>query len=197
MTQDPQKQKAPVGENKRLLGKLAIITVLMFGFGYALVPLYKAICEVTGINFLTKVDADAAEFAKNTQVDASRTIKVVFDANINGGWRFRPVQNSMDVHPGELVTIVYEVANQLDKPMVGQAIPSYMPLVAGQHFKKLECFCFTQQDLGSRETRQFPVVFVIDPKLPADVHTITLSYTFFDIAGRAAAAAPATVAEGA
>ncbi|WP_299453160.1 cytochrome c oxidase assembly protein [uncultured Pigmentiphaga sp.] len=178
-------------DNRRMLAKLAVIIVLMFGFGYALVPLYRAICEVTGINVLTKVDEDAARFARNTQVDTSRTIKIVFDANIQGPWRFRPVQSSMEVHPGELATIVYEIANQQDREMAGQAIPSYAPMQAAQYFKKLECFCFSQQDLKARETREFPVVFVVDPKLPKDVHTITLSYTFFEVGGRSAGVRPA------
>ncbi|MBX6317643.1 cytochrome c oxidase assembly protein [Pigmentiphaga sp.] len=178
-------------DNRRMLAKLAVIIVLMFGFGYAMVPLYRAICEVTGINVLTKVDEDAARFARNTQVDTSRTIKIVFDANIQGPWRFRPVQSSMEVHPGELATIVYEIANQQDREMAGQAIPSYAPMQAAQYFKKLECFCFSQQDLKARETREFPVVFVVDPKLPKDVHTITLSYTFFEVGGRSAGVRPA------
>ena len=178
-------------DNRRMLAKLAVIIVLMFGFGYALVPLYRAICEVTGINVLTKVDEDAARFARNTQVATSRTIKIVFDANIQGPWRFRPVQSSMEVHPGELATIVYEIANQQDREMAGQAIPSYAPMQAAQYFKKLECFCFSQQDLKARETREFPVVFVVDPKLPKDVHTITLSYTFFEVGGRSAGVRPA------
>lgn len=188
---DPRQPAKPASDNRRMLGKLAVIIAMMFGFGYALVPMYRAICEVTGINVLTKVDADAAAFARNTQVDTSRTVKIVFDANIHGPWRFRPVQSSMDVNPGELATIVYEIANQQDREMAGQAIPSYAPMVAGQYFKKLECFCFSQQDLKARETRQFPVVFVVDPKLPKDVHTITLSYTFFEISGRSAEARPA------
>ncbi|GAA4324831.1 cytochrome c oxidase assembly protein [Pigmentiphaga soli] len=186
------------GENRRMLGKLAVIIVLMFGFGYALVPMYRAICEVTGINVLTKTDDGAAEFARNTQVDASRTVKVVFDANARGPWHFRPVQSSMEVHPGELATITYEIANQQDREMIAQAIPSYAPMEAGPHFKKLECFCFSQQDLKAHEARQFPVVFVIDPKLPKSIHTITLSYTFFEVGSPAAvsAASPAAGKEG-
>jgi cytochrome c oxidase assembly protein subunit 11 len=197
MTTSQEKTPGPASDNRRMLGKLAVVILLMFGFGYALVPMYKAICEITGINFLTKIDDDAAEFAKNTQVDASRTIKIVFDANIHGPWRFRPVQTSMEVNPGELATITYEIANQQDREMVGQAIPSYAPMAAGQYFKKIECFCFTQQDLKARETRQFPVVFVVDPKLPKEVTTITLSYTFFEVAGRTAAGKDAAAGAGA
>jgi cytochrome c oxidase assembly protein subunit 11 len=172
--------------NTRTLKKLAVVTVMMFGFGYALIPLYDVFCEITGINFLTQADSEAQAFAKNTQVDASRSVKVVFDANTKGPWRFHPATSSMSVHPGELATVVYEIANQQDKQMVGQAIPSYMPMVAGQHFKKIECFCFAQQDLKPHEARSFPVVFVVDPKLPKDVTEITLSYTFFEIPGRVA-----------
>lgn len=174
--------------NLRMMKKLFFITLMMFGFGYALVPIYEKICEVTGVNLLTRKDAEAKEFARNTQVDTSRTITVEFDANSHGPWRFRPVQASMKVHPGELATITYEIANQEKRQMVGQAIPSYAPMKAGAHFKKLECFCFSEQDLRANEVRSFPVVFVIDPDLPKDVHTITLSYTFFEIAGRQASA---------
>lgn len=170
--------------NFRMLRKLLVITLFMFGFGYALVPLYEKICEVTGINFLTPKDASAREFAANTQVDTSRTITVEFVSNVNGPWRFRPVTNAMQVHPGELVTVTYEIANQENRTMSGQAIPSYAPMQAAAHFKKLECFCFSQQDLAANETREFPVVFVVDPRLPSDVNTITLSYTFFEIRGR-------------
>lgn len=176
--------------NFAMLGKLVVVTVVMFGFGYALVPLYKKICEVTGVNDLTQVDPGAAAFAKSTQVDLSRTVTVEFDGNARGPWRFKPVASSMQVHPGELATIVYEIANQQNRTMQAQAIPSYAPMQATQYFRKLECFCFKQQALGPHEAKQFPVVFVIDPKLPKNVHTITLSYTFFEV-GAANAATPA------
>ena len=182
--------------NLAMLGKLVVVTVVMFGFGYALVPLYKKICEVTGINDLTQVDAGAAAFAKSTQVDRSRTVTVEFDSNARGPWRFKPVANSMQVHPGELATIVYEIANQQNRTMQAQAIPSYAPMQAMQYFRKLECFCFKQQALGPHEARQFPVVFVIDPKLPKNVHTITLSYTFFEV-GATNVAIPAAAPAGA
>ena len=174
--------------NTRMLKKLAVVTVMMFGFGYALIPLYDVFCEITGINFLTQADGNKEDFARNTQVDSSRSVKVVFDANTKGTWRFHPTMSSVNVHPGELTKVVYEIANQQDKQMVGQAIPSYVPMVAAQHFKKLECFCFAQQDLKPNEARSFPVVFVVDPKLPKDVTEITLSYTFFEIPGRVAGA---------
>jgi cytochrome c oxidase assembly protein subunit 11 len=167
--------------NLQTLGKLALLAALMFGFGFAMVPIYKKICEVTGINFLTKEDRSAAEFARNTQVDRTRTVTVEFDSNHQGPWRFRPERASVDVHPGELVTVEYELVNTQPRAMAGQAIPSYAPQVAMQHFRKLECFCFKQQALEANETRRFPVVFVLDPKLPPDVRTVTLSYTFFEV----------------
>ncbi|HVL55587.1 MAG TPA: cytochrome c oxidase assembly protein [Burkholderiaceae bacterium] len=179
--------------NLQVLGKLLVLTVVMFGFGFALVPLYRAICELTGINVATQRDAGAAEFARNTQVDASRTIVVEFDANHQGAWLFRPERPSVTVHPGELVTVQYELVNTQPRAMAGQAIPSYAPLQSTAFFRKLECFCFQQQTLAPNETRRFPVVFVIDPKLPREVATITLSYTFFEVAGATAAGAAAPV----
>lgn len=167
--------------NLQTLGKLALLAVLMFGFGFAMVPIYKKICEVTGVNFLTREDRGAAEFARNTQVDRSRVVTVEFDSNHHGPWRFRPERASVDVHPGELVTVEYELVNTQPRPTTGQAIPSYAPQVAMQHFRKLECFCFRQQALEANETKRFPVVFVLDPKLPPDVRTVTLSYTFFEL----------------
>lgn len=167
--------------NRETLKKLLVVVVLMGGFGYALVPFYKTICEITGINQIVKAD----ERPKNTQVDTSRKVTIEFDANANHlPWRFRPLSSSLEVHPGELVQVMYEVSNARDHAMTGQAIPSYAPKAAAQHFKKLECFCFKQQTLGPHESKQFPVVFVIDPELSKDVTTITLSYTFFEIAGK-------------
>ncbi len=169
--------------NRQMMGKLAVISVCMFGFGYAMVPIYKAICEATGVNSLFNKDKGNAEFAKNTQVDLSRKVVVDFDANSRGSWLFRPEKASMTVHPGELITINYDLISTVDRGTIGQAIPSYAPQHSAQYFRKLECFCFKQQALGAQQVRRFPVVFVIDPKLPKDVTTITLSYTFFEIAG--------------
>jgi cytochrome c oxidase assembly protein subunit 11 len=168
--------------NRQMLGKLLVMAALMFGFGYALVPMYKKICEITGINVITPEDKTAAAPA-NTQVDKSRSVTVEFDANSQGPWRFRPVVNSVTVHPGEMTQVVYEVVNTQPRVIAGQAIPSYAPQQAGQFLKKVECFCFRQQTLAANEARQMPVVFYIDPALPKDVKTITLSYTFFEVAG--------------
>lgn len=174
-------------ENRLMVGKLSLIVALMFGFGYALVPLYNAICTALGINVLSlseRQHAVKASDLKNTQVDYSRKITVEFDANARGPWDFKPAVNYMEVHPGELATVMYEFRNVQPKVMSAQAIPSYAPKQATAHFNKLECFCFNEYTLAPGETKQWPVVFVIDPKLPKDVKTITLSYTFFEVAGK-------------
>ena len=155
----------------------------LFGFGYALVPVYKKICEITGVNLLTQQTFVSEADVKNTQVDTTRTITIEFDGNAQGPWRFRPTVSSMQVHPGEMAQVVYEVVNTQARSVDAQAIPSYAPQQAAAHFMKMECFCFTQQTLGPNEAKQMPVVFYIDPALPKDVRTITLSYTFFEVGG--------------
>lgn len=170
--------------NSRTLSKLIVVTLGMFGFGFALVPFYYKICEVTGIN------AGAEQsLAKNTQVDPSRWVTLEFDANTNEAlpWRFKPEVRSMKVHPGQLVQVDYEVTNTSDAPIVGQAVPSYGPARAAAFFKKIECFCFTPQTLAAGETRRMPVLFVLDPSMDTDVHTVTLSYTFFNTDAKAQA----------
>jgi cytochrome c oxidase assembly protein subunit 11 len=179
-------------DNLRMVGKLLVVAALMFGFGYALVPIYRAICEALGINVLSVAERvsqrDAGLVGKtgkvNTQVDRSRTITVEFDANVRGPWDFKPAVRSMEVHPGELMTVMYEFQNIQNRTMAAQAIPSYAPKQAGAHFNKLECFCFSEYTLAPGEKKQWPVAFVIDPKLPRDVRTITLSYTFFEVGGK-------------
>ncbi|HZV64454.1 MAG TPA: cytochrome c oxidase assembly protein [Telluria sp.] len=180
-------QSGRIRLNRKMLGKLVVVAVAMFGFGYAMVPVYKQMCELLGINVLTQADG-TVKLDANTQVDKTRTITVEFDANSQGPWRFRPTQRSIQVHPGELATILYEVVNTQPRTVQAQAIPSYAPQSATPHFKKIECFCFKQQTLGPNEARQMPVVFFIDPALPREVKTITLSYTFFEIAGTSTAA---------
>jgi len=180
--QDPKLSDTSKKLNATMLGKLIVIAIVMFGFGYALVPIYKEICEVTGINILTPKDISAKELS-NSQIDRNREITIEFDANTQGPWRFRPTVASMKVHPGEMSQIVYEVVNKQSYKMDAQAIPSYAPQQASAFFKKIECFCFKQQTLGPNEARQMPVVFYIDPALPEDVKTITLSYTFFEVGG--------------
>ena len=173
--------------NRTTLRKLLVVSVLMFGFGWALIPLYRKICEITGINVLTSRNVDVEDAARNTQVDRTRTVIVEFDANKQGAWRFKPHQNFIEAYPGQLVRVTYDLVNLGNRSTAGQAIPSYAPMHAAQYIQKLECFCFQQQVLAAGETRQFPVLFFIDPKLPADVKIITLSYTFFEVAGAVAA----------
>ncbi len=174
------------GENRALLVRLAVGAVAMFGFGFALVPFYQKICQVAGINDLGRRDSDGAV---NTQVDASRTVTIEFDTNLHDlPWQFRPLERSVKVHPGELTQVAFEVVNTRDRPVAGQAIPSYGPKIAGAHFRKLECFCFSRQTLAAGERRVMPLVFVVDAGLPQDVNTITLSYTFFEVAGTQAGA---------
>jgi cytochrome c oxidase assembly protein subunit 11 len=166
-------------ENRSLVIKLAVIVVAMFGFGFLLVPFYEKICDVTGIRNIAAADAPS-----NTQVDTTRTVQLELDANARGlPWTFRPLEPIVQVHPGEVRQVVYEVVNNTDHAVTGQAIPSYGPQHAAQYFRKLECFCFAQQTLAPGERRQMPVVFVIDPSVPKDLPAITLSYTFFVVEG--------------
>ena len=178
-----------------MLRKLAVVALAMFAFGYALVPIYKAICEMTGINILALGEKELpgsgnARLSKadNSQVDTSRTITVEFDANARGPWQFKPMQSSVQVHPGQLMSVMYEFQNVQDRSMSAQAIPSYAPSEASAHFNKMECFCFNQYTLAPGEKKQWPVVFVIDPKLSKSVNTITLSYTFFEVGSKTPAA---------
>jgi cytochrome c oxidase assembly protein subunit 11 len=184
-------------ENVHMLRKLAVVTVVMFAFGYALVPVYKSICEMTGLNVLALgeqvLSGKKVAVPANTQVDTSRTITVEFDANSRGPWDFKPAQRSLQVHPGEMTTVMYEFQNIQNRRMSAQAIPSYAPQQAAAHFNKLECFCFNQYTLEPGEKKSWPVVFVIDPKLSKDVTTITLSYTFFEVGGKTPAAPVASV----
>lgn len=171
--------------NKIMLRKLAVVAVMMFGFGFALVPIYEKICQVTGINQLVRKDEPTS-----TQIDTSRTVTIQFDSNVRSdiAWELRPLQRQVKAHPGELVHVVYELKNPTDVTAEGQAIPSYGPQVAGQYVKKLDCFCFSKQPIPAGETRRLPVVFVLDPSLPRDVSVITMSYTMFEVGGTRRAA---------
>jgi cytochrome c oxidase assembly protein subunit 11 len=165
--------------NRTLLVKLGVIVVGMFGFGYALVPFYDKICEAAGLRNIAQADV-----AINTQVDGKRDVRIEFDSNVRDlAWNFKAVEPIVSVHPGEVRQVEFEVSNPSDRALTGQAIPSYGPAYAAQYFKKMECFCFAQQTLAAGETRRMPVVFVVDPNAPADLATITLSYTFFPIEG--------------
>ena len=189
---------SPRFQNSTMLRKLAVVVLAMFGFGYALVPIYNAICQMTGVNILAlaelAVPGEKAKIPANTQVDTSRTITVEFDANSRGPWQFKPAQSSLQVHPGEVMTVMYEFQNTQNRRMAAQAIPSYAPQQAAAHFNKLECFCFNQYTLEAGEKKSWPVAFVIDPKLSKDVTTITLSYTFFEVGGKVPPAPVAALA---
>ena len=192
------KSSRRAADNRRMVAKLAVIAMAMFGFGYALVPIYKHICEALGINVLSLAERQVAGAAKglangNGQVDYSRQITVEFDTNARGPWDFKPAVRHMTVHPGELSQVMYEFRNKQDRTMAAQAIPSYAPRQAMAHFNKLECFCFSEYTLKPGESKQWPVVFIVDPKLPKDVRTITLSYTFFEVGGKTPAAPAATL----
>jgi cytochrome c oxidase assembly protein subunit 11 len=182
-------------ENVKMVGKLAVVAAGMFAFGFALVPIYKHICEATGINILSLSERQVpgggtagGDVSLNSQVDTSRTITVEFDANSRGPWEFKPAQRFVQVHPGELTTVMYEFRNVQNRRMSAQAIPSYAPHQAAAHFNKVQCFCFQQYTLEPGEKKEWPVAFVIDPKLPKDVTTITLSYTFFEVGSKVPAA---------
>jgi cytochrome c oxidase assembly protein subunit 11 len=168
--------------NRKLFTRLAIIAVGMFGFGYALVPFYYQLCEAWGINTLGQTRSAGG----NSQVDTSRRVTIELDSNAhnNVAWRFRPLVSQVSVHPGELTTVEYELVNERGEALTAQAVPSYGPPFAGEYFKKIECFCFTQQTLAAGESRRLPVTFVIDPKLPSGVRSIVLSYTFVELAAR-------------
>jgi len=197
---EPSEAEIIRGDNLRMLGKLAVVAALMFAFGYAMVPMYRTICAALGINVLARTERDvpgaAVGVARNTQIDASRTITVEFDANVRGPWYFKPERSTVQVHPGELTTVMYEFRNVQDRVITAQAIPSYAPKQATQHFNKVQCFCFNEWTLKPGESKRWPVVFVVDGKLPRDVKTITLSYTFFEV-GSKTPAAPSTAGGGA
>jgi len=166
--------------NRRTVTKLLIATCVMFGFGYALVPLYNVFCEITGLNGKTgRLSQEAAEVLS---VDESRLVTVEFVTNVSADmpWAFRPVVAKMQVHPGAENLAYFEASNEAQWPITGSAVPSVSPSKASRYFNKTECFCFTQQALGAGETRTMPVRFVVDPKLPQDVDVLTLGYTFFE-----------------
>lgn len=165
--------------NRRVLGKLLWVVAGMFGFVFALVPIYDIFCQVTGLGGKT---AATAAVVSEVQVDEDRLVTVEFVANLNQGmpWEFRPEVVEMQVHPGKIYQTSYYAENLADRVVVGHAVPSVSPGNAARHFKKTECFCFTEQRFESGEGRDMPVYFMLDPKLPASVQRVTLSYTFFD-----------------
>lgn len=185
-------------DKRQLTKRLIAVCLGMFAFGYLLVPMYQAFCDWTGVNILALSEREAAGSMNNraaptnTQIDMSRRITVVFDTNVRGPWQFAPAQRSIQVHPGELATVMFEFENVQDRTMSAQAIPSYAPMQASQYFNKLECFCFNEYTLAPGEKKQWPLVFYIDPKAVKDLNTITLSYTFFEVGAGVPKAASVT-----
>ena len=172
-----------IQQNRILARKLVIVAVGMLTFAFALSPIYQKICEVTGIAQGRVIAAEATR-----QMDNTRWVTVELIANNNGAlkWKFEPLQKSIRVHPGQIAQVEYMVTNTLGRAVTAQAVASYGPENAGQFFKKIECFCFKQQSFAADEIRRMPVVFVVSPELPSEVGTVTLSYTFFDVAADAA-----------
>ena len=165
--------------NRRVVTRLAVVVLAMFGFGFALVPLYDVFCQVTGINGKTgRIELAQALSGK---VDAERVVTVEFLATVNSElpWEFRPVVKKVRVHPGAVTEVRYYARNLTGNSVTGQAVPSLAPGQAARYFNKTECFCFTQQTLGPRESMEMPLRFVVDPDLPAEIRTVSLSYTFY------------------
>ena len=165
--------------NRRLARKLLLVAVAALGFGFALVPLYNVLCQVTGLN--GKTNATAASLP--ARIDRSRWVTVEFTGNVMPGvsWEFRPTQLKLRVHPGEVVTTAYFARNMTNQPVFGQAVPSVSPGIAAQYFQKLECFCFRHQELKPGEERDMPLTFFVSSDLPEDIREITLSYAFFSL----------------
>ena len=163
--------------NRKLMGKLLVIALGMLGFGFALVPIYRQICEAIGIT-QTRVVAVA-----NTQVDTSRSVTVELVASSVGlPWRFEAIDRAVSMHPGELKTVRYRVVNTLGRPVTAHAVMNTAPAAANRYIEKRECFCFSEQTLAPGETREMPVVFRVRSDAPASLTTVSLSYTFFETA---------------
>ncbi|MCG8465592.1 MAG: cytochrome c oxidase assembly protein [Xanthomonadales bacterium] len=166
--------------NRRLIRRLLVVTVLMFGFGFALWPLYNVFCAITGLGGRTG-QVTNEEANAQALVGDERWVTVTFDANVDVKlpWRFQPYEKTMQVKVGELTETHYLAVNTTDQSIVGQAVPSVAPGEASLYFNKTECFCFSEQVLEAQQSRDMPVRFIVDPELPHDINTLTLSYTFY------------------
>ena len=164
---------------RRTARKLALVAVGMFGFGYALVPLYNLACKVVGINGKT----GRIEATQLVTVDEKRTITVEFAGQATSGlpWEFHPMTKRVELHPGQTVLVKYFVHNNTNETLVGQAVPSVAPNRAAPYFKKIECFCFSHQELKPGESREMPVQFTVLPGVSPEVNLVTLSYAFFNV----------------
>jgi len=180
-------------KNTVVATKLFVVSLAMFGFGYALVPLYDVLCDITGINGKSG-DISLAD-AGNLDIDKNRTVTVEFDTNVNNNmpWSFRVENGKLQVHPGEINEAVFVASNLTNQTMTGQAIPSIAPGLAAMYFKKIECFCFTQQTLGPGESKRMPVKFVVKAEMPDTIRMLTLSYTFFPVSSPVEPEPPQTV----
>ena len=166
--------------NRRLTVRLLVVTAAMFGFGYALVPLYDIVCDITGIGGRTGVISEAT--AAMEEVDSQRVVNVQFVATVNSGlrWEFDGPEQPAKVHPGQVHVVNFAATNLSRRPVTAQAVPSVSPAAAAAHFNKIECFCFTRQRLEPGETRIMPVRFVVNEEIPRRIGTLTLAYTFFE-----------------
>lgn len=175
-------------DNRVLLLKLGVIACMMFAFAWALIPLYRVICEVTGINQLIKADTPAGSATLVEATPVAPPVRMRFDATVQAGlpWQVRPLVGQLDAPRGEFVRVDYEITNASNREVTGQAVPRYLPAAVGNYVKKLECFCFRQQRFKPGETRRFPVVFVLDRAMPAEIGEITLAYSVFEVPGKGA-----------
>ena len=175
---DAQVDKAPARQH---VWRLLTATLLMFGFGFALVPLYDVICDITGLN--GQDDALLTSASASTSVDLSRTVTIEFVTSVNaaGDWAFAPETQRISLHPGESHRVMFHAENPKAQAVVAQAVPSVSPWRAAKYLRKTECFCFSQQSFDASEAKEMPVIFTVDPELPDDVDTLTLSYTLFDV----------------
>ncbi len=176
---------ANIKRQRKTLFLLFALVIGMFGFGFALVPIYNSLCKTLGINGKTNQQAIAYDASK-TKVALNREVLVQFVATNNSGvpWAFYPKVQQVRVHPGEIVKLSFYAENKTNHRMVVQAIPSVTPGIAAKYLKKTECFCFAQQTLNAHEAMDMPLLFHLDPELPEKVNTVTLSYTLFDVTDR-------------
>ena len=178
------KDSAAITKNNQVIKKLVMIVFGMFGFGFALVPLYDVFCDITGLN--GKTSTTAAAVYNVEQIDTKRIVTVQFISRTAQGipWQFEPMVREIKVHPGEMKLVKFYAKNESTRDIIGQAVPSVSPGLAAAYFQKIECFCFTQQPLKANEEVEMALQFYVDPELPEDISTLTLSYTLYDVTGK-------------
>lgn len=178
------KDSAAITKNNQVIKKLVLIVFGMFGFGFALVPLYDVFCDITGLN--GKTSTTAAAVYNVEQIDTKRIVTVQFISRTAQGipWQFEPMVREIKVHPGEMKLVKFYAKNESTRDIIGQAVPSVSPGLAAAYFQKIECFCFTQQPLKANEEVEMALQFYVDPELPEDISTLTLSYTLYDVTGK-------------